>query len=296
MSEGKIIRALSGFYYIESDGIIYQTRARGVFRKRGQSPLVGDRVSFTSENLTEGVLETIHPRKNALVRPPVANVDVGVVVMSAVEPEFSTNLVDRFLVYLEGMDIQPVVLITKMDLLDTKQLQYFEKIRMQYQSIGYTVWFSTEVAADTDRFLASLKQQLVVFLGQSGVGKSTMLNQLIPELEQETGEISTALGRGRHTTRQVSLHEVQGVWIADTPGFSTVDFIGIEKEQLPHLFPEFVERENECKFRECSHQHEPQCAVKAAVDAGEIWQERYDHYQSFYEEIENRKPMYQRKK
>lgn len=296
MTEGKIIRALSGFYYIESAGEIYQTRARGIFRKRGQAPLVGDYVSFTSSNLTEGVLETIYPRKNALVRPPVANVDVGVVVMSAVEPEFSTNLVDRFLVYLEGMDIQPVLLITKMDLLAEDKKNYFEQIRQRYQAIGYQVWFSTEIVADKTKFLASLQQQLVVFLGQSGVGKSTIINQLIPDLEQETGEISTALGRGRHTTRQVSLHEVQEVWIADTPGFSTVDFIDIEKEQLPHLFPEFVEREDECKFRECSHQHEPHCAIKEAVSSGEIWQERYDHYQAFYEEIENRKPIYQRKK
>ena len=136
----------------------------------------------------------------------------------------------------------------------------------------------------------------MVFLGQSGVGKSTMLNQLIPELNQETGEISSALGRGKHTTRQVSLHEVEEVWIADTPGFSTVDFIGVEKEDLPHLFPEFEEYSTHCKFRECSHQHEPQCGVQEAVKEGKIWQERYDHYQDFYEEISQRKPIYQRKK
>lgn len=296
MSEGRIIRALSGFYYIESDGIIYQTRARGVFRKRGQSPLVGDSVSFTSETLQEGVLETIHDRQNSLVRPPVANVDVGVVVMSAVEPEFSTNLVDRFLVYLEGTHIHPVVLVTKVDLLSAEQLMRLEQIREHYRQIGYDVWFSTEIADDATAFLASLAGQLVVFLGQSGVGKSTMLNRLIPDLEQETGEISTALGRGRHTTRSVSLHEVSGAWIADTPGFSTVDFIGVEKEDLPHLFPEFEAVSHACKFRECTHRHEPNCAVQAGVQDGTIWQERYDHYVSFYDEIDSRKPIYQRKK
>ena len=290
MPQGKIIRALSGFYYIESSHQVYQTRARGVFRKRGQSPLVGDIVDFTSDTLEEGVLEKIHPRKNALVRPPVSNVDIGVVVMSAVEPDFSTHLVDRFLVYLEGMEIQPVLLITKVDLLNEEQLQRLEAVKKKYQEVGYEVWYSSEVKDHQSEFLASYKGKLVVFLGQSGVGKSTMLNQLIPQLNQETGEISSALGRGKHTTRQVSLHEVEEVWIADTPGFSTVDFIGVEKEDLPHLFPEFEEYSTHCKFRECSHQHEPQCGVQEAV------KERYDHYQDFYEEISQRKPIYQRKK
>ena len=296
MPQGKIIRALSGFYYIESSHQVYQTRARGVFRKRGQSPLVGDIVDFTSDSLEEGVLEKIYPRKNALVRPPISNVDIGVVVMSAVEPDFSTHLVDRFLVYLEGMEIQPVLLITKVDLLNEEQLQRLEAVKKKYQEVGYEVWYSSEVKDHQSEFLASYKGKLVVFLGQSGVGKSTMLNQLIPELNQETGEISSALGRGKHTTRQVSLHEVEEVWIADTPGFSTVDFIGVEKEDLPHLFPEFEEYSTHCKFRECSHQHEPHCGVQEAVKEGKIWQERYDHYQDFYEEISQRKPMYQRKK
>ena len=138
--------------------------------------------------------------------------------------------------------------------------------------------------------------QIIGLVAPNGVGKSTLLNEMIPELNQETGEISNALGRGRHTTRHVSLHEIEGVWIADTPGFSTVDFMEIEKEDLPHLFPEFVEVEHECKFRECSHQHEPNCAVIAAVESGDIWQERYDHYLNFYEELDQRKPVYKRKK
>ena len=253
-------------------------------------------VEFESSNLQEGTLTKILPRKNTIVRPPVANVDVGIIVMSAVEPEFSTHLVDRFLVYLEGLQVHPIIMVTKTDLLTVQGLEKLEDIRKQYQKIGYPVFFGQEVMNDKTPFLEALKGQKVIFLGQSGVGKSTLLNEMIPELNQETGEISNALGRGRHTTRHVSLHEIEGVWIADTPGFSTVDFMDIEKEDLPHLFPEFVEVEHECKFRECSHQHEPNCAVIAAVESGDIWQERYDHYLSFYEELDQRKPVYKRKK
>lgn len=230
------------------------------------------------------------------MRPPVANVDVGVVVMSAVEPTFSTMLVDRFFVYLEGKRITPILLITKLDLLSKEQVAYMKRIRERYRAIGYDVWFSDEVFEKKQAFLKRLSQKLVVFLGQSGVGKSTMLNQLIPELQQETGEISASLGRGRHTTRQVSLHKINQVWIADTPGFSAIELMEIDKERLPHLFPEFEQRAHACKFRACSHRHEPDCAVKQAVQSNEIWSERYEHYLSMYEEIVQRKPVYQRKK
>ena len=296
MPTGQIIKALSGFYYVLADGNIYQTRGRGVFRKRGQTPLVGDLVEFESTSQTDGMIVTLLPRKNSLIRPTVANIDVAVIVMSAVEPNFSTHLVDRFLVYLEAKQIQPVIVITKMDLLTEQEAQTIQQFKHQYEQIGYRVWLSQELFAQEDGFLATLQNQLVVFMGQSGVGKSTLLNHFVPELQLETGVISTALGRGKHTTRHVELHCIKGVWIADTPGFSSVELMGITKEELPHLFPEFRLYDSMCKFRECSHTHEPSCGVKEALENGKIIPSRYEHYQLFLEEINQQKPKYEQRK
>ena len=295
MSKGQIIKALSGFYYIASDNKVYQTRARGIFRKRGQSPLVGDYVEFESQTLQEGVLTKIEKRKNELIRPPMANIDSAVLVMSALEPSFSTLLVDRFLVYLEAKDIKPVIYITKMDLLNEVKTAQIKAYQTMYQSIGYPVWLSQEGDVDSSDFIDSLANQVVLFMGQSGVGKSTLLNQLLPSLDLETAAISKSLGRGKHTTRHVALHQVKQALIADTPGFSSVELDQIEKEDLPYLFPEFRKYSPNCKFRECSHRHEPDCAVKAALVEGKIDQSRYDHYCQFMDEIIDRKPKYQRK-
>ncbi|MGY3724811.1 ribosome biogenesis GTPase [Granulicatella balaenopterae] len=293
MPKGQIVKALSGFYYIESEGIVYQTRGRGVFRKKKITPLVGDYVEFDTTSLTDGTVTKILPRKNDLVRPPVANVDCAVIVMSAIEPDFSTYLVDRFLIYLELKDIRPIIYISKMDLVDEQQMADIKACATAYEALGYRVYLSHEF--EQEAFLADLSDELVVFMGQSGVGKSTLINHFIPELSLETAEISSHLGRGRHTTRHVALHKVKDVLIADTPGFSTLDLIDIDKENLPYLFPEFANRAHLCKFRECSHQHEPKCAVKDALENGEIAQFRYDHYTSFLEEIEQTKPKYNKK-
>ncbi len=293
MPKGQIIKAVSGFYYIESEGVIYQTRGRGVFRKKKITPLVGDYVEFDTTSLTDGTVTKILPRKNDLVRPPVANVDCAVIVMSAIEPDFSTYLVDRFLIYLELKDIRPVIYISKMDIIDEKREKEIQEYLVAYEKLGYQVYLSNEY--NQEEFLTSLSNQIVVFMGQSGVGKSTLINQFIPELDLETAEISTHLGRGRHTTRHVALHKVKDVLIADTPGFSTLDLMDIEKNNLPYLFPEFAQRSHMCKFRECSHQHEPNCAIKTALENGEIAQFRYDHYINFLEEIEQTKPRYYKK-
>jgi len=291
--QGQIQKALSGFYYIYSDDKIYQTRARGNFRKRKITPLVGDFVNFESENLTEGYLLEILPRKNQLLRPPVANVDQGVIVISLIEPQFSYFLLDRFLVNMEYDGIVPIIYLSKTDLQIESKL--VNEIVTVYQKIGYKVIVSTEDNAMTK--LADLfSNRLTVFTGQSGAGKSTLLNRLMPQLKLETAEISAALGRGKHTTKHVELLTVADGLVADTPGFSAINFIDITERELAKLFPEFVQASGDCRFRECLHLNEPDCEVKRQVKNGNIAQSRYDNYVRFLEEIKNRKPNYKKKR
>lgn len=291
--QGQIRKALSGFYYIKSGDQTYQTRARGNFRNRKITPLVGDEVIFESSNPTDGYLLEIKPRKNELVRPAVANVDQGVVVTSMVEPNFSYNLLDRFLVTLEDKGIEPIIYLSKIDLLE--DLTEVAKIKETYQAIGYTVIASSDDEKNIRDLEQLFPERLTVFMGQSGAGKSTMLNKIVPELELETGEISDSLGRGRHTTRHVELLPIAGGLVADTPGFSSIDFLTIEAVDLPKQFPEFVAASHLCKFRECMHAKEPDCEVKRRVTAGEIAETRYENYLQFLAEVENRRPVYKKK-
>lgn len=200
--KGQIRKAISGFYYVHADGETYQTRGRGNFRNRKITPLVGDQVLFESENKTDGYLLEVMPRKNQLVRPPVANVDLGVIVTSLVEPNFSYNLLDRFLVTLEYESIEPVIFLTKTDLASNEQ--QIDEIKQTYETIGYPV-IVPKYPGDTAELIRYFPERLTVFMGQSGAGKSTLLNQISPDLNLETGEISDSLGRGRHTTRHVEL-------------------------------------------------------------------------------------------
>ncbi|MCO4603490.1 ATP/GTP binding protein [Streptococcus infantarius subsp. infantarius] len=284
--QGRIIKSLAGFYYVESDGVVYQTRARGNFRKKGQTPYVGDFVDFSAEDHSEGYILAIHDRKNSLVRPPIVNIDQAVVIMSAKEPDFNANLLDRFLVLLEHKAIEPIVYISKMDLLTSPD--EIAAIQKQYQEIGYR--FCTSL----DELLPLLTDKVTVFMGQTGVGKSTLLNKIAPDLKLETGEISDSLGRGRHTTRAVSFYNVNGGKIADTPGFSSLDYEITNAEDLNKAFPELRRLSRLCKFRSCTHTHEPSCAVKDAVESGELWQSRYDNYLQFLSEIENRRETYKK--
>lgn len=288
--EGQIRKALSGFYYVFSEGEMYQTRARGNFRKRGLTPLVGDEVVFSSEENSEGYILELLPRKNELVRPPVANVDLGVVVTSLVEPKFSYNLLDRFLVTLESKGIDPVIYLSKTDL--TKDEAQVADIQAVYEPLGYPVIAGL---AEKYRLVQLFSDKLTVFMGQSGAGKSTLLNELAPELQLATGEISESLGRGKHTTRHVELLELFNGLVADTPGFSSIDFLDLPAEELPKDFPEFLAAAPYCRFRECRHVKEPGCEVKKRVEAGEINQSRYDNYLQFLQEIENRRPVYKKK-
>ncbi|AEH53144.1 ribosome small subunit-dependent GTPase A [Heyndrickxia coagulans] len=295
MAEGKIIKALSGFYYVKNreDGEIYQCRGRGVFRKKKIIPLVGDHVEFQKENGREGYILDIGERKNELVRPPIANVDQAVLVFSAKEPDFHTLLLDRFLVPIEKNLIRPLILITKCDLLGAEEKERLLGTLEVYRQIGYPVIFSSAKAGEgTDALLSALKGNITVFCGQSGVGKTSILNRLDPALDLKTNEISTHLGRGKHTTRHVELLPVGGGLVADTPGFSSLDFTGVELSELGDYFPEISEKSAGCKFRGCLHENEPHCAVKAALAEGEIASFRYSHYIQFLQEIKNRKPRY----
>ncbi|ALS36408.1 ribosome biogenesis GTPase [Enterococcus rotai] len=295
--KGQIRKALSGFYYIYADGATFQTRARGNFRNRNITPLVGDEVMFESDNPTDGYLLEVFPRHNELVRPPVANVDQGVVVMSMVEPNFSYNLLDRFLVTLEDKGIAPIIYLTKVDLLNDTEKVSVADVQHVYEKIGYPVIAATKT--NDDEAVRALEQyfpeRLTVFMGQSGAGKSTLLNKISPDLQLATDEISESLGRGKHTTRHVELLPLYDGLVADTPGFSSIDFLEMEATELPKQFPEFVEASVSCKFRECMHRKEPNCEVKKRVEAGTIAQTRYDNYLQFLLEIENRRPIYKKK-
>ena len=284
--QGKIIKALAGFYYVESAGQIYQTRARGNFRKKGQTPYVGDEVEFSAEKDSEGYILKIAERKNSLVRPPIVNIDQAVVIMSAKEPDFNPNLLDRFLVLLEHKGIHPILYISKLDLLDCEdELDEFLQV---YRTIGY------DVVQSVEELLPLLADKITVFMGQTGVGKSTLLNKIAPDLQLETGEISESLGRGRHTTRAVSFYNLNGGKIADTPGFSSLDYEVSTTEDLNQAFPEIAEFSKSCKFRTCTHTHEPNCAVKPAVESGRIAIFRFDNYLQFLNEIENRRETYKK--
>ncbi|WP_404462210.1 ribosome small subunit-dependent GTPase A [Sutcliffiella horikoshii] len=292
MPEGKIVKALSGFYYVlTADGEITQCRGRGVFRKNKITPLVGDSVVFQAENDQEGYIMEVFPRKNELVRPPIANIDQAILVFSAMEPEFSTVLLDRFLVLIESKGVSPLICISKMDLLDEDA--NLIKFADYYRSIGYEVLLtSTMEPEQLKEILPYLKDKTSVIAGQSGVGKSSLLNVLRPELKLKTDNISSHLGRGKHTTRHVELMEINHGFVADTPGFSSLEFLEMEAEDVKECFPEFVEKSHDCKYRGCTHLKEPKCAVKEAVENEEIASYRYKHYVSFVEEIKDRKPRY----
>ncbi len=293
MATGQIRKALSGFYYVQDGQQLIQTRGRGVFRKRGITPLVGDFVEYEVEGNNDGTLTKVEQRKNELVRPPIANIDQALLVFSVVEPEFNTILLDRFLVVLESFHIQPLICLTKMDLLPEAKQDAIQAYVKDYEAIGYTIIQTfKDDATLMSKVVPYLKGKTTVLAGQSGVGKSTLLNTLMPQLELKTGVISDALGRGKHTTRHVELIEVAEGLIADTPGFSSFDFDTIEREELTYCFPDLTKLSESCKFRGCLHVKEPKCAVKEALETGELKQYRYDHYLQFLQEITDRKPRY----
>ncbi|AOV08307.1 ribosome small subunit-dependent GTPase A [Sporosarcina ureilytica] len=291
--EGQIRKAISGFYYVQNNDKLVQCKGRGVFRKRGIHPLVGDFVTYKPDGDNDATITEVHERKNELVRPPIANVDQALLVFSIVEPDFSTHLLDRFLTVIESFRIEPIICLTKKDLASESELNSVLEAAKYYEEIGYQVVISFIDDPQLPEDLKPiLKGKVTVLAGQSGVGKSTLLNTVLPSLGLKTGAISDALGRGKHTTRHVELLEVGEGLVADTPGFSSLEFEHIEKEQLSSNFIEFNEPSRSCKFRGCLHENEPSCAVKEMVESGQIAPFRYHNYLHFLKEIKERKPRY----
>ncbi len=284
MPDGQIIRALSGFYYVLFEKQIYECKARGIFKQRKQSPLVGDYVKFDITDTLSGYITEIIPRKNELVRPPISNIDQVILVSSAKDPDFSTLLLDKFLIHVENVEIEPIICITKIDLIDDMK-KINNKIKI-YENIGYKVVKTSKYGEGTDEIRKILKGKISVLSGQSGVGKSSLLNTLIPNLQLETEVISKKLGRGKHTTREVQLINLpSGGKVADTPGFSQLNFHGIKSCNLSNLFPEISKYTGQCRFRGCLHFNEPNCSVKEAVKEELIEVGRYEHYLIFLKEI-----------
>lgn len=290
MNEGRIMKAISGFYYVqlkeakEKEKIV-QCRARGVFKKRKLTPLVGDLVKMEPTSNGEGIVVEVLPRHSELTRPPVANVDQALLVFSMTTPAFSYLLLDRLLVHTEYAGIDAVICLTKADDSEGFHLQDLHHI---YGKMGYTVLITSAVSGVGMQELTEVTAgKISVLAGQSGVGKSTMINKLIPGLKLKTGTVSEKLGRGKHTTRHVELIPWKhGGAIADTPGFSQLDFPpDLSPEQLSACFIDFRAHSTQCKFRSCLHEKEPGCAVKEAVAQGKISTTRYENYIVFLQEI-----------
>lgn len=291
MKTGRIIKSLSGVYRVDVSGEMYDTKPRGLFRKNKISPIVGDVVDFDVENITEGYIQHIHERKNELKRPPVSNVDHLILVVSAVEPDFSTQLLDRFLVIAHSYHMRPRILVTKRDITSAKMEDNILELLKVYEDMGYKTQFIS-IDEDINQVFTQWGDGLAVLSGQSGVGKSTLLNKYFPNLNIETQYISKALNRGKHTTRHVELFERNNGYIADTPGFSALDFNHIQKEEVKHYFMEINTYGEQCKFRDCNHINEPKCNVKHELENGNIAQFRYEHYLQIFNEISNRKERY----
>ncbi|MCK9859687.1 MULTISPECIES: ribosome small subunit-dependent GTPase A [Paenibacillus] len=302
-AKGRIVKALSGYYYVlphdaESPEQTVQCRARGVFKKRGLTPLVGDDVVYSLTENGEGTVEELLPRSSELIRPPVANVDLAILVFSVTEPTLNLQLLDKFLVHIEHSGIEAVLCLSKQDLEqdgeETEEaIAAAEAVNRIYTAIGYEVYgTSSRQGVGVEELHGRLKGHVAVFAGQSGVGKSSLLNALVPGLELETNEISNRLGRGKHTTRHVELVEIGGGYVADTPGFSQLDFTELGIEDLGYCFREMRELAPDCKFRACTHVHEPGCAVLKAVEEGAVAPSRHQNYLTFMTEMKERKRRY----
>ncbi len=288
---GKIIKGIAGFYYVHVvESGIYECKAKGIFRKEKQKPLVGDdvQIDILDESEKKGNIIKILDRKNDLIRPLVANVDQALVVFAITKPKPHFNLLDRFLVMMEQKDIPIVLAFNKKDIATDEELAEIKSI---YAKSGYKLIFvSANTGENIDELKNTLEAKTTVIAGPSGVGKSSIINILNPDAKMETGEISTKIERGKHTTRHSQLFAIGNKsYIMDTPGFSSLYVNEFEKEELKQYFPELREYEGQCKYLGCNHVSEPQCAVKSALEDGKIHRTRYENYLGMYKELEEKK-------
>lgn len=284
---GKIIKGIAGFYYVLcEDGVLYECKARGVFRKDQKKPLVGDNVEIDIINKQDalGNIETILPRKNELIRPAVSNVDGALVVFSMTSPQPNLNLLDRFLIMMEQQGLTPILCFNKEDLVSNEEQ---EEIKRVYEKSGYQVCFaSAKNGEGLDILKEGIKGKTYTIAGPSGVGKSTLINGLLDQSVMETGEISAKTERGKHTTRHSELLRVdENTFIMDTPGFTSLQVFDLQAEELKEYYPEFKEYEGQCKYLGCTHTHEPACVVKQAVEDDIISNVRYQNYEQIYREL-----------
>lgn len=289
--QGKIIRGIAGFYYVHVvESGVYECKAKGIFRKDGLKPLVGDdvEIEILDEKDMEGNIMQILPRRNDLIRPAVANIDQALVVFAAAKPKPHFQLLDRFLVMMESKEIPAILCFNKSDIVDDTEIASLKEI---YENCGYPLLFtSAKEETNIDELKELLRGKTTAIAGPSGVGKSSLINQLQSGVKMETGSISRKIERGKHTTRHSELIVLEeGSYIMDTPGFSSLYVGDMEKEELKYCFPEFSAYEGKCRFNGCSHTHEPGCAVQEAVEEGKIHRMRYEDYTFLYRELQEKK-------
>lgn len=288
--QGKILKGIGGFYYVSDGEVIYECKAKGIFRKDGRKPLVGDDVlmEVLSDEQKLGSITELLPRRSELIRPAVANVDQALIIFSLVKPTPNFNLLDRFLIMMETQKLPCIICFNKSDLDEEGSA---ESIRQRYESCGYQILVvSTLNGEGVDQLKGLLRNKTTTVAGPSGVGKSSLVNALSEYQVMETGEISTKIDRGKHTTRHTQLFMLEkDTFILDTPGFSSLDLFDVTTDTLGKYYREFTEPEKHCRFAGCSHISEPDCGVKQACMEGRISRERYETYCQLYEELRNKR-------
>ncbi len=290
--KGRIIKGIGGFYYVDAAGVLYETRARGLFRKQGKTPLVGDiaEIDQINEDDKTAFLVGIEDRKTELIRPAVANVDQVFIIFSCHHPKPNFGLLDRYLINMEKQSVKTYIILSKTDLLDDEITDEMAGI---YESAGYDVIKLSNITGEgMDKVKDILRGKMTVLSGPSGVGKSSFINGLVPEYKGETGEISKKLGKGKNTTRHaeiIPVPDMEDTFVIDTPGYTSLELLVEDENDIRYYIREFEDLNDKCKYTGCVHIAEPSCVVKEKLEAGEISEQRYKSYVDIFNEVKNRR-------